>query len=255
MSTTTASTKPAETPVRLECGKCSGTGSVSWGMTVSGVVRYTDGRQVEVPKVCFDCGGVGYRMSTVEREARNAKRREADARRRQAKAQAKADAERAEREATLEANRAAYVAEHADVVAALPSLPGEFGESLREAFAETGRLTERQGEAALRVAAEVAEKAARPVVAVPAGRQIVTGTVRSAKWVENGFGGALKILVEDDRGFRVYGSAASALQGFGLDRGARVTFTATLEPKDGEEGFGFYSRPTKAALLEAAPEA
>lgn len=113
-------------------------------------------------------------------------------------------------------------------------------------------------------------------VDVPEGRQFVSGRVVSYKITQNTFayygGDIVKILVEDPRGFRVFGTAPSAIleeaynhflkwvdsedlntSAFGPEyylekflRGCDVEFTATLEGK--EAGFGFFKRPTKAAF-------
>ena len=122
---------------------------------------------------------------------------------------------------------------------------------------------------------KAAESAAHPV---PAGRVVVTGEILSTKVVDNDYGVALKIVIKDDAGFRIYCSlpkaqADQAADEFydGRDRysygstvwfggsvnepeftgvkGRRITFTATLEPSKDDQGFGFGSRPTKGAWL------
>jgi hypothetical protein len=136
--------------------------------------------------------------------------------------------------------------------------------------------------AAKRVARQE-EAAAHPV---PAGRQVVTGEIVSAKVVEGDYGTAYKITVKDDRGFRIYcslpkaqadevitefesdpshcddegnfryytyGPACWFLGTQGTDeqgvKGRRITFTATLEQSRDDASFGFGSRPTKGAWL------
>jgi hypothetical protein len=98
--------------------------------------------------------------------------------------------------------------------------------------------------------AEVARRAAvaASAEACPAGRVEVTGTVLSTKWVENKYGSTLKMLVEDRRGFKVFGSVPSALENV---RGRSVSFTAALEPSQDDEKFGFFKRPTKATFIDA----
>ena len=112
-------------------------------------------------------------------------------------------------------------------------------------------------------------------VDIPLGRQQVTGKIVSIKEELDTFSYhesyTTKMLVEDDRGFRVYGTAPCNLteaahmewsKSLGEDdswvnhseawmdamKGARVTFTATLEGK--EKGFGFFKRPAKAQLVK-----
>lgn len=78
----------------------------------------------------------------------------------------------------------------------------------------------------------------------PAGRMEISGEIISVKFIENDFGGCTKILVRDERGFKVYGSRPAGI-GW-CEKGAKVVFTATVEPSQDDKGFGFYSRPAKA---------
>lgn len=80
---------------------------------------------------------------------------------------------------------------------------------------------------------------------VPSGRVEVVGEILAVKLVENDFGSVYKMTVKDDRGFKVYGTVPSTLPN--SERGARVRFTARLEPANNDPLFGFFSRPTKAA--------
>lgn len=83
-------------------------------------------------------------------------------------------------------------------------------------------------------------------VRVPTGRVEVVGEVVSTRFVDNDFGGTLKMLVLMDSGVKVWGSVPRAIS---PERGNRVRFTATVTPSDDDPVFGFYSRPTKAELL------
>lgn len=123
--------------------------------------------------------------------------------------------------------------------------------------------------------------AARP--AVPEGRVQVTGTILSTKIVEGDYGTAFKVLIEDESGFKVYGTLAKNLcdafetefyaeQGEDFDtrsvgysvwftgsineperfkgiKGRKVTFTAAIEASKDDKSFGFFSRPTKAGIV------
>jgi hypothetical protein len=118
-----------------------------------------------------------------------------------------------------------------------------------------GSLSERQVEAArkslardIEWAAQRAAKVAAEPVATPVltGRIEITGEILTTKYVENDFGGTLKMMVRDDRGFRVWGSVPSSLD---ASRGDRVTFTATVEASKDDPTFGFASRPSKARSL------
>lgn len=85
------------------------------------------------------------------------------------------------------------------------------------------------------------------------GKQTITGTVITVKDQSSDWGWSLKMLVKDDRGFKVWGSVASSI----LEqcdssvhlKGKRVTFTATLKASDDDAKFGFFKRPTKAVTI------
>lgn len=81
---------------------------------------------------------------------------------------------------------------------------------------------------------------------VSGGRQVITGTVLGMKWKSSSFGDTLKMLVQDDRGFRVWGTVAGSLE---VNREDRIQFTATVERSDDDPRFGFFKRPAKAINL------
>lgn len=232
-------TKATETPILLPCGRCGGKGYIrAFGHVHNGL--------------CYECSGERGRRSTVEREERLARRRERD----RARRARKVEVERAE----VAAKVAAYRAEHPDVVQALHAHAEDHGvlSDLAGALRRVGSLTEAQAALVLKVAAEVDAAAAAPVVPVPEGRMPIAGRVVSFKSVPgyayNSYD--LKVLVEDDRGWRVYGTAPRAIlrDGSGIttvDSGARVgdrvAFTATLERSRDDAGFGFFKRPAKAS--------
>lgn len=89
-----------------------------------------------------------------------------------------------------------------------------------------------------------AEKAQAVPVPVIEGRTSVSGEVVSVKWQENDFGGREVMTVRDDRGFLLWGSVPSSLDG--IEKGERVSFMATIQRSDRDETFGFFKRPSKA---------
>jgi len=102
-----------------------------------------------------------------------------------------------------------------------------------------------------------AEAEAHPVVE---GRQEISGEILSAKLKETDFGMALKIVVKDARGFRVYGTmqrqiADALCVDDGDDgwlegaKGREVKFTATVKVSDDDKAFGFFSRPVKGEVI------
>jgi len=98
------------------------------------------------------------------------------------------------------------------------------------------------------------EAANRKSAPAPQGRVVVTGKILTVKQYEvdsfygRGTETIYKILVEDDRGFRCFGTQPSSIGS--ADRGARVTFRATLEPKADDPTFAFFKRPSNAAFVD-----
>lgn len=86
------------------------------------------------------------------------------------------------------------------------------------------------------------EEANAQLEPLAAGRQELSGTVVSLKLVDTPYGTTEKMLVELDSGHRVFGSVPSRLSRANVERGTRVTFKATVQPKDNE--FAFFSRPS-----------
>ncbi len=94
------------------------------------------------------------------------------------------------------------------------------------------------------------DKQAEMADPVPEGRVEVVGYVQSLKWKDTDYGRSLKMLVVSDDGYRVYGSVPKSLVDE-LDKTDRIRFTATLEPSNDDEKFGFFKRPSKAEILGA----
>jgi hypothetical protein len=135
-----------------------------------------------------------------------------------------------------------------------------FSDSLFNALLSYGKLTPKQCAAVLKcidgceerkakwaAQREIENANAEPIVA---GRQTILGEVTTVKEQEGQWGYSLKMLVKDDRGFKVWGSIPQALVDATDDelKGKRVTFTATVEASKDDDKFGFFKRPTKAAL-------
>lgn len=85
----------------------------------------------------------------------------------------------------------------------------------------------------------------------PEGRVTVTGEILTTRVDESQFGSVIKMLVRDDRGFKVWGSMPGNLD---AKRGDRVSFSANVTRSDKDDKFGFYKRPTKAVNLSVVPE-
>lgn len=114
-----------------------------------------------------------------------------------------------------------------------------------------------------RTAARAAEKAElNPVVE---GKGSIQGEIITVKYQDSQYGGAWKMLVKDDRNFKVWGSIPAAIftqQEAEVEEGVnpavealvgrKVSFNASaVEASDDDKTFGFFSRPTKAILHQA----
>ncbi len=76
------------------------------------------------------------------------------------------------------------------------------------------------------------------------------GFVQNDRFAFNTTTTKILVKVEGAEGvFKIFGTAPAAILNGTELRGLRVKFAAELEPK--EAGFGWFKRPTKAALLEA----
>ena len=137
---------------------------------------------------------------------------------------------------------------------------------LRSKFRLWHSLSVGQWGLAKNLVAQVADRAEaeaeNPPKPIPAalldGRHEFSGEILGFKR-EPGFGyydaDILKMIFRDDRGFKLYGTTPSALfNEHNTDdlRGMMVRFAATVERSNKDETFGFFKRPTKAAILEAA---
>jgi len=88
-------------------------------------------------------------------------------------------------------------------------------------------------------------EAAAPVPAFD-GRAKVEGKVLSIKVVEGQFGSQIKMLVQADAGWKVWGTVPGSIS---VERGDRVSFEARVERSTDDAKFGFFSRPTKARII------
>lgn len=108
-----------------------------------------------------------------------------------------------------------------------------------------GRLLHSIDTRAERAAQRAAEHAAADPC--PEGRVEIRGKVLTTK-IQDGFRGPVeKMLVQDERGFKVWGTVPGSLAG--IERGQRVGFMAAVEPSKDDAKFGFFKRPTRAVRL------
>ena len=149
----------------------------------------------------------------------------------------------------------------------------EFAESLNKALhSDWGKLSENQCTAVLKCidgqvdrqakwdAKQKSEHAAAE--SIENGKQQITGEVLTIKVKDGFYGLEIKMIVKDDRGFKVWGTVPSKLKDAAYEsgstehlqwlKGQRVSFSANLEASEDNIKFGFYKRPTKVSLVEPA---
>lgn len=167
-------------------------------------------------------------------------------------------AEAAKTERENKAYRAQFATEHPKVMQAFAEMTyNDFVADVRRRFEGSyPQLSERQVEALesaydkhLERQAEKAERDSKPIVPVSAGQGVtIKGKIISTKWQASQYGETLKMLVEDDQGFRVFGSVPGSLMVEDLP-GRRVSFIANVTKSDRDETFGFFKRPRKAMFI------
>jgi hypothetical protein len=101
-----------------------------------------------------------------------------------------------------------------------------------------------------RAAIEAQRKAETDAAApVPTGRITIEGIVLTTKNVDSAYGPVVKMLVQHDSGYKVWGTKPGS---FVTKRGDRISFTATVTSKPEDLKFGYFSRPTNAVLVGPA---
>lgn len=153
----------------------------------------------------------------------------------------------------------------------------DFTDSLLRYARKNGYLTEAQRDAVLKgietrkrreeERAERAEEAGDPEPSpVIEGRIDIEGRIVAMKNVDSVYGSTTKMLVLDDRGFKVWGTFPDGLTNplfeRAVDEGAtdiaswiraggigRIRFRAAVERSRDDETFGFFKRPTKAEAI------
>lgn len=224
----------ADGTVGVYCKRCGGSGRYNWCQ------RWAD--------MCFGCEGKG----VVGREPREEAERKAVNRKKAAERAARKIAEKAEEQKRVFAE---WASARTDLVEALQAIDRDnetwaflrdlaervqFGWTLSEAQEQGVRKALETRKAQEQNRAEEKENA----VAVPEGRLQVEGEILTIKEQESQYGITVKMLVRDDRGFKVWGTLPLSLGD--VDKGSRVRFVARLQRSEKDETFGFFSRPTKA---------
>lgn len=223
------------------CGKCGGKGYIFY-------YSYHDGG------ICYECQALPERMEydVTVAELRRRDRERVNRRNREI-------LKSAEERVAISKRLEDFKVAHPGMYERLEGLSynNRFASSLFSYLDSRGELTDRQFESVLGLFEKDDEfKAEREnSIPVPEGKETITGVVAHVKYVDNPFsysGGRIpKIVVKDNRGFKVYGTAPKALLEDDREElvGKEVTFVATLNQSDDDESFGFYSRPSKAKFI------
>jgi len=112
-------------------------------------------------------------------------------------------------------------------------------------------LNKIENRAAVQAKREAEKAAAAPC---PTGRIVISGLVLKTEVRDGYYGVALKMLVKHDTGWMVWGTAPRSLESSNIQRGDRVSFTATVEPSKNDSKFGFCKRPTGGVFLSRNAE-
>ena len=83
---------------------------------------------------------------------------------------------------------------------------------------------------------------------VPEGRVEIAGVIVSTRVDDGIYGLVTKMLVRDDRGFKLWGTLPASLED--AETGSHVSFTATVTPSGDDRKFGFFKRPAKGVINE-----
>ncbi len=83
----------------------------------------------------------------------------------------------------------------------------------------------------------------------PSGKVQITGEVLSTKWVDGYYGSEFKMVVLDERNFKVWSTVPAKISD-DVEKGSIVQFTATLTPSNDDATFAFAKRPSKAKVLQ-----
>lgn len=75
----------------------------------------------------------------------------------------------------------------------------------------------------------------------------ITGIVLKKELSENAYGCRIVMTVKDNKGFTVWGTVPTSLNG--VEKGDKVEFLANVQQSNRDSKFGFFKRPTKAKRI------
>lgn len=251
--------------VTLYCGDCHGE-------------RYIRGFEHVDNGICYRCNGTGgAKKVTVESLREKAVRRHRE------------DLAKKTKNDDLRSKMDAWLEENSALVEAVNNLPEGWGANTAQDIISRIYVPSEKQIALLHKIVdqqkkwdEENKKRETTSTPVPEGSQTIKGKVISYKAVRDSYsysgGDIMKLTVQDDRGFRVFGSAPKKvlddvydawLQAVGDDKddyiwdygpeyylkdavenGLVIEFTATITKSNDDELFGFFSRPRKASVVK-----
>lgn len=139
------------------------------------------------------------------------------------------------------------------------STGNDFVRDIARKLHQYGELSARQIDAVRAALVRDAERAAQraaedtlPTIDCPEGRVTVTGVVVGTKVQYSDFGAVKKLIIRDERGFKVWVTEPASIH---AERGDTVRLTCNITRSDRDATFGFGKRPTKPEVLATAPEA
>lgn len=237
--------------VWVTCHHCGGTGTYPSSMIPPGRCRFYcwRGRTSDTyGKLPIPVDKYVKRQQAVDRREHRAKI-EAEKR---AKEMERTREERETRKVNLDPRLAKALALSGYTVDDATQSHGDFILSLTGQWIAVGGLSDGQWSALARWTEKREEERSLKDAEIlpPTGRVRIEGEVLSTKYQETQYGSTLKMLVlvtTENGHFRLWGTVPQAIIQ-DVEKGVRVRFTATVEPK--EKGFGFFNRPTQAEVVE-----
>jgi len=157
--------------------------------------------------------------------------------------------------AKLEAKREAFLTNNEGLADAL-ECEHYIVRDIRYKFSRYGELSPKQVALVFKISKETKEfeekkeKQESELNDVVEGRRELTGKILMAKWYENAFGIQYKCLLLTDDNQKLFGTVPAKLADADVGKGDKVKFTATVKASVDDSKFGYYSRPTKAEILE-----
>lgn len=219
------------------------------GLKNNFLIDSADGKHFSVGCDCVQSSGDGGLITEVKGVQRTIRQIEKAAERKRQHEQWNA-----ERRAKRDIQIVETYAEHPVSVVRLLAYNGgnEFVQDIANKLQRYGSLSDKQIEAACLAIDRYITRAERTKNAQPVPvtkeRIKIKGVILSTKWKEDYYGYKRVGIVEDERGFKVWGTLSQG------DIGDKIEFMARVVASDNDAKFGFFKRPTKVVIEESETE-